>query len=436
MKFKAPKKYFLSSLLLSASFVLLPSLALASYQPGQTLDPSCPPTDPTCIVVPSTASSTNISASFQATSTTATSTFAGSVLVAGTASSTNLVVSNSLTLGGLNGILKAVAGVVTTALVNLSTDVTGILGISNGGTGTTTAPTYGQVLVGNASGGYALLATSSLGIAGASNYWTASGGNIFNNTGTNVGIGTTSPWAVLSIAGSAGGTTPLFAISTSTAGFASSTAFFIDQNGNVGIGTNSPSATLAVNGSGYFSGSLTASNMSPSPAVIRQELNPSIDLAKLEASATPTVCVIGDSTVSQADYITSSDSQWTKLQSALVARYPNKTFTFKDFSIGGRSLGDFTTVLSSGWPSWYTNHSATWNSYVASAGCTSLFISFGLNDTGYESAGVFATARTQPYRTSFFLQILWQTRRRALRSAPPPTRWDTWAMLPSSATLL
>lgn len=48
----------------------------------------------------------------------------------------------------------------------------------------------------------------------------------------NVGIGTTSPFAKLSIAGAAGGTTNLFAISTSTAGFATTTTFLIDANGN------------------------------------------------------------------------------------------------------------------------------------------------------------------------------------------------------------
>ena len=64
----------------------------------------------------------------------------------------------------------------------------------------------------------------------------------------NVGFGTTSPWAKLSIAGAANAATPLFTISTSTTG-ATSTAFIIDQTGNVGIGTTSPTTALQVNGS-------------------------------------------------------------------------------------------------------------------------------------------------------------------------------------------
>lgn len=86
-----------------------------------------------------------------------------------TASTSNLVVSSGFTLGRVSGILKAVAGVVSNALVDLATDVTGILGVGSGGTGTSTTPTYGKVLVGNAAGGYDLLATSSLGIVSAVN---------------------------------------------------------------------------------------------------------------------------------------------------------------------------------------------------------------------------------------------------------------------------
>lgn len=51
----------------------------------------------------------------------------------------------------------------------------------------------------------------------------------------NIGLATTSPFGVLSIAGGAGSTTPLFAVSTSTSAFATSTALTIDQNGNLSL---------------------------------------------------------------------------------------------------------------------------------------------------------------------------------------------------------
>lgn len=72
------------------------------------------------------------------------------------ASSTALTVSGSTYLGSLNGPLQANAG-----LVSATTSI----GVLYGGTGLTTAPSYGNLLVGNASGGYTLTATSSLKIA-------------------------------------------------------------------------------------------------------------------------------------------------------------------------------------------------------------------------------------------------------------------------------
>src|SRR3989344_2206979 len=86
-------------------------------------------------------------------------------ITATTASTTNLIASNSFTLASLTGFLKATAGVVATSLIDLTSDITGILGVTNGGTGwgdiqansivlgngagalaTTTAGTNGQVL--------------------------------------------------------------------------------------------------------------------------------------------------------------------------------------------------------------------------------------------------------------------------------------------------
>jgi hypothetical protein len=133
--------------------------------------------------------------------------------------------------------------------------------------------------------------------------------------------------------------------------------------------------------------SIGSSPSQPSPAIFRPGIVPSVHLAKLEATSTPTVCFIGDSTISQASYIAAIDSQLSKIETALRSKYPTKTFTFKDFSVGGTSLNQFTTALSANWPAWYTNHASTWNSYVAAAGCTSLIISFGVNSPGNDVAG-------------------------------------------------
>lgn len=90
----------------------------------------------------------------------------GSLLtVAGTSTLTTTSVS-SLSIGSLTGFIKATAGAIATSLINLASDVTGILPVSNGGTGTSTVPTNGQVLS-NVSGVPTWVATSSLGIVGS-----------------------------------------------------------------------------------------------------------------------------------------------------------------------------------------------------------------------------------------------------------------------------
>lgn len=59
---------------------------------------------------------------------------------------------SGLTVSSLNGLLRATAGVLGTGNVNLATEVTGLLGIANGGTGVSTTPSNGQFLIGNGSG--------------------------------------------------------------------------------------------------------------------------------------------------------------------------------------------------------------------------------------------------------------------------------------------
>ncbi len=91
----------------------------------------------------------------------------------GNASTTGLTTSGLATLGSakigsLQGLLFGTAGsvgtVATSTLGIALSDTTGILAINRGGTGTSTAPTYGKLLVGNSLGGYDLLATSTLGL--------------------------------------------------------------------------------------------------------------------------------------------------------------------------------------------------------------------------------------------------------------------------------
>jgi hypothetical protein len=68
----------------------------------------------------------------------------------------------SLSIGNLSGFLKATAGAISTALVDLANDITGVLGVANGGTGWSNVAS-GAVVLGNGTGS---LATTSAGTNG------------------------------------------------------------------------------------------------------------------------------------------------------------------------------------------------------------------------------------------------------------------------------
>lgn len=115
----------------------------------------------------------------------------------------------TLTTSSVNGVTLTTSGSAATFLngtgnytaINLTSGVTGVLPIANGGTATSTAPTLGQLLIGNGSGGYTFVASSTLGTVGT-NYWgrDASNGYLYPATITdNVGIGTTTPANLLTI---------------------------------------------------------------------------------------------------------------------------------------------------------------------------------------------------------------------------------------------
>lgn len=90
----------------------------------------------------------------------------------------------------IQGLGIVLAGILlTTGIVHAAT----ILFPSGGGLGTGIVPTYGQVPVGTGGGIYTPMATSTLGLAGGTNFWTGSlTGNISNLNSGNVGIGSTS----------------------------------------------------------------------------------------------------------------------------------------------------------------------------------------------------------------------------------------------------
>ncbi len=75
---------------------------------------------------------------------------------------------NNGTLAGISNFTYSTTtgsvGIGTTTITSLT--LGSALGVGYGGTGTTTIPTYGELLVGNTQGGYDLVSTSSLGIVG------------------------------------------------------------------------------------------------------------------------------------------------------------------------------------------------------------------------------------------------------------------------------
>lgn len=119
----------------------------------------------------------------------------------------------------------------------------------------------------------------------------------------------------------------------------------------------------------------------PLPSVPRSGIVAATHLAKLQAATAPVVAIIGDSTsMTQANNLVPTDLPWFHLQRRLRQSYPEKNFKFLDFGIGGQTINSATGVPApSSWPSFYTNRTATWLSYVQAAAPDTLFFNFGVN---------------------------------------------------------
>lgn len=162
----------------------------------------------------------------------------GQSTLASTTITGTLSATGSTTLSSLGtGIVRSAAGALFNGLVTLSSasDVTGVLGATNGGTGTSTAPTVqGQLLAADGSGtkygptnliaGTNITITTTTpgqititGAASAGNYWSTTANGIYNNSGYLVGINSSTPTANLVVQGSS--TVPtlnIFTVSSSS----------------------------------------------------------------------------------------------------------------------------------------------------------------------------------------------------------------------------
>jgi hypothetical protein len=159
-------------------------------------------------------------------------TSAGVLQTTGNIYSAGLVISTgagtSTFSGGIQGTYLNLTGASATSTaangINLSA---GCFSINNtcvggtGGSGTVSSGSTGQL---------AYYAAGGTTVSGISNL-------IWDNSNTRLGIGTTTPWSRLSVAGAAGGTDNLFVISTSTAAFATTTVLSVDSNGITTFGS-------------------------------------------------------------------------------------------------------------------------------------------------------------------------------------------------------
>ncbi|MGH7175569.1 MAG: beta strand repeat-containing protein, partial [Minisyncoccia bacterium] len=208
-----------------------------------------------------------------------------------------LPTSATLTLGGLTSALLYANSSHVVGAASVSSPLSfsggalslGIVPIAIGGTGTSSAPAYGEVLVGDASGNYELAATSSLGFGGGSvssvgldlstlgftvsgspvtgaGTLTASGGVLsasHGGAGTVTGILKADGFGDVSQAVSGtdylapiAGTTGEFPYFSGTNTITATSSLFLASNGYIGIGTTSPNSTLTVSSSGAPTGGL------------------------------------------------------------------------------------------------------------------------------------------------------------------------------------
>ncbi len=172
----------------------------------------------------------------------------GNAQVSGNISGANLTATGTLNVTGqttlataLSGFLKATAGVVSSALVDLTANVTGILPIANGGTNASSFTTSGNAVYYDGTRLSTAPTTAAITIPYASTtVMSSTGSAYFATSGGNVGIASSTPFSKLSIDAQAT-SAPFFAIASSTGNLLQ-----VNQNGAIAVSQAEPATTTTI----------------------------------------------------------------------------------------------------------------------------------------------------------------------------------------------
>ncbi len=120
----------------------------------------------------------------------------------------------------------------------------------------------------------------------------------------------------------------------------------------------------------------------PTMRLPRSGIIPAQHLTRFNGLSNPVVCIAGDSTSTPAaNNLVPDDMLWYGIQRRMREDNPAKTITFINRAIASTTMQNFLAYAPVALPSWYQTSSLWWNTYVQAAGCDTLFLNWGVNDS-------------------------------------------------------